>query len=111
MEGRDVAMLLASAVVGVLSYKYMQYLSCRHGSHAVETIRQQTTEGKESTDSELTKENEDGESEDEDEDDEDFPPTENIKDNYTLASGKFKMVCSHCLILRQNAVRRFSVSI
>lgn len=91
MEGRDVAMVLASAVAGVVVYKCMEYLSCRAGSEGTNTMT--SREEKESRDSEEQKEDQKSEDEESEEEDEDeLTPTGNIKDNYTLASGKFKMV-------------------
>ena len=112
MEGRDVAMVLASAVAGVVCYKCMEYLSCRAGSQGTDIITsRKVTEEKESRekDSEVTKEGEGSEDEEsEEEDEDDLTPTGEIKDNYTLASGKFKMVSDLSDPLLP--VHRFSVS-
>jgi flagellar biosynthesis/type III secretory pathway M-ring protein FliF/YscJ len=86
MEAKDVAMLLAGAVVGIMAYKYMKNLSCREGGQKTETERSQQTE-------ELEKSVKDDSNDDEESEEEyDLPSPENIKNNYTLSSGKFKMV-------------------
>jgi hypothetical protein len=90
MAGREVALLLASALVGVITFKVMEHLSASR----VVKMREPATDEKKS---------EDG-SESESESDDDLPAPGTIKDDYTLMSGKFKMVL-RCPLVADSTLR------
>jgi hypothetical protein len=91
MEGRDVALLLAGAVAGLISFRLMERFAGERPQvmKATSAPAQQSPPSNEEEKKEDAEEESGSESED---DEDDFPEPGTIKDNYTLMSGKFKMV-------------------